>query len=167
MKVRKRKSSGEGEKGKRNENAKAFGKSRLYGVVFTVIGVQIHLFDLGDERITGICARALVIESVLAHFIERGEKFFLRSFLPDRFANGGGLTDSALKVLYLFDQSFYEFVVRLAFTAEVSGYVRVSGLTFGIGVLRKVPILRGASALLKRMTSSRSREFAIPCGRCQ
>ena len=75
---------------------KAFGKSRLYGVVFTVIGVQIHLFDLGDERITGICARALVVESVLAHFIERGEKFFLRSLLPDRFANGGGLTDSVL-----------------------------------------------------------------------
>jgi len=49
----------------------------IFSTSFPVIAFEIHFFDLGDQRISRVRARALVVERLVAHFVERRKEFLL------------------------------------------------------------------------------------------
>ena len=93
---------------RRNVRFRHFG----FGEVFvSVISVEIHLFDFAHERISRVCAGALIVERLFRHRVEAVEEVgFVGNVIFDR----GFDSDSRFEVVHGFDKVFEFFGVGVA-----------------------------------------------------
>ena len=86
----------------------------MISLLSAVISIQIHLFDFAHKRVTGIGARALIVERVLRHGIETGKELLFRNLIAEGLLDGLGLPDGRLQFFELFDERFHKLLVVLA-----------------------------------------------------
>ena len=106
----------------------------LYVFVLTVISIEIHLLNFAHERVTGVGAGALVIESLLGHSVKTCEEV---GFVGCVFADSLFDADAFFQFVDLCDESFNLLGSSLALDAEIVGNF---GITLGcvrIAVLRE------------------------------
>ncbi len=107
------------------------GDGILLGLVFLApVGLEVDLPDLGDERIDGVGAGALVVEGVLAHLVKAGHELGLVDAV---IVDAGGDVDGGLQVLGGLNEVVEALLVRLALHAAVFRDLHVA--LKGVGIL--------------------------------
>ena len=103
-------------------------------LMLAVVSVKIHLLDFLHHRITRVGAGALIVESLLGHFVEtREEVFLIRDVIADR----GLDADTGLKVSDGGDEVLELLGLVAAANAESRGDLEVALKTVGVAVLRE------------------------------